>query len=304
MFDVVVAGHFAIDSIFLPNARLPCVVLGGSTTYASLAARRLGARVSIVSKVGGDFPSAYLWWLGQEGIDTSNVVKVESAQTTRFELKYSDNLTSRTLRLKSRAPAMNTEDLPKSLEAKATHVAPIASEITYDVLEQLRSNAGILSLDPQGLVRSFDGEGNVTYGPMTESRVLECVNVYKSSLDEIKAITGLPDVNSAIKAVHNSGVETVIVTLGAKGAVLSVEATTHDIPSYPPEKVVDPTGAGDAFIGAFLAEYVKGEDSLWCACSGSAAASLVVEALGPTFRDDKEEIFRRARVLYEKEIKQ
>jgi hypothetical protein len=42
---------------------------------------------------------------------------------------------------------------------------------------------------------------------------------------------------------------------------------------------------------------------LWCACVGSAAASLVVEAAGPTFLGDKIEINRRARILYEKEIK-
>ena len=303
MFDIVSVGHFAVDSIFLPDRNMPFIVLGGSVAYVSFAARRLDAAVSVVSKVGGDFPKAYLWWLEQEGVNLSGIVKVENAQTTRFELKYSNNLSHRKLRLKSKAPPIAVEDLPKSLKAKTIHIAPIAGEVTYEVAKKLRSCAQWLSLDPQGLVRSFDEKGNVIRGSLTDKRVLELVDIYKSSLNEIKAVTGMLTQKSAVKAVHDYGVETVIVTLGMKGAVLSVEETVYKVPAYKSEKVVDPTGAGDVFIGGFLAGYVRGENLLLCACVGSAAASLVVEAADPTFFGDKAEIYRRAHVLYEKEIK-
>ena len=304
MFDVVSVGHLCIDSIFLPDRPRPFVVPGGSVTYVSFIAERLNAMTSIISKVGEDFPDAYLWWFGQEGIDLSDVAKVENAQTTRFELKYSDDLSDRSLRLMSRAPPITVDDLPGSLKVKAIHVAPIAGEITYGLVEKLKGYAEVLSLDPQGLVRIFDENGHVTLGPLTDKRILEVVNIYKSSLSEIEAVTNQSDLNLAIKAVHDYGIETVIVTLGMKGAVLSIEETVYNIPPYRSEKVVDPTGAGDVFIGGFLAEYVRDEDSLWCACVGSAAASLVIEAVGPTFLGEKTEIYRRASALYEKEIKQ
>ncbi|MDH5460377.1 MAG: PfkB family carbohydrate kinase [Candidatus Bathyarchaeota archaeon] len=304
MFDVVSVGHFTIDSIFLPDRHMPLVVLGGSAAYVSFAARRLDATVSVISKVGDDFPKAYMWWLGQEGIDLSGVVKVENAQTTGFELKYTNNLSNRNLRLKSRAPSITVDDLPKSLKAKAIHFAPIAGEVTDEVAEKLRSCTEWLSLDPQGLVRKFDAKGNVTSGSLADKRILQLVDIYKSSSNEIKAATGLSRLDSAIKAIHDHGVKTVIVTLGMKGAVLSVEETIYNIPAYKSEKFVDPTGAGDVFIGGFLAEYIRGESLLWCVCVGSAAASLVVEAVGPTFFGDKAEIYRRASVLYEKEIKE
>jgi sugar/nucleoside kinase (ribokinase family) len=303
VFDVAVVGHFAIDSILLPDRPRPFVVLGGSATYVSFAARRLDATVCVMSKVGGDFPGAYLWWLRQEGIDLSRVVKVEGAQTTRFELIYSSDLSSRDLRLKNKAPPITVDDLPTSLKAKTIHVSPIAGEVAYEAAAELRKFADVLSLDPHGLVRNFDENGNVTYSSLPDKRVLELVSVYKSSLEEIRAVTGVSNLDSAIKAVHDCGVETVIVTLGTKGAVLSVEKTIYNIPAYKPQKVVDPTGAGDVFIGSFLAEYIRGGDSLWCACVGSAAASIVVEAVGPTLLGDKAEIYRRARLLYEKEIK-
>ena len=304
MFDIVSVGHFCIDSIFLPDRKTPFVVLGGSTTYVSFAARRFEARVAAVSKVGGDFPEAYKWWLGQEGVDLRGLTKVESANTTRFELRYNDDLSERTLLLKSKAPPITVDDLPNPLKATAIHIAPIAGEITYEIVEKLKQCADVLSLDPQGLVRNFDENGNVTDCSLADKRILGLVDIYKSSLNEIKAVTELPDLESAIKGVHDCGVRIAIVTLGMKGAALSVEGTRYNIPPCTPAKVVDPTGAGDAFIGGFLAEYVNGENVLRCACVGSATASFVVEGIGPTFFGDREQIYQRARELYEKEIKQ
>jgi sugar/nucleoside kinase (ribokinase family) len=303
VFDIVSVGHLCIDSILLPNRNKPFIILGGSPTYVSFTARRFDSRVSVVSKVGVDFPVAYLWWLREEGVDLSGLVRVENAVTTRFELKYNNDLSDRTLQLKSKAPPITVEDIPNSLKARAVHIAPIAGEVTYEVAEKLRSCAEFLSFDPQGLVRNFDENGNVTHGPLSDTRVLRLTNIYKSSLAEIEAVTNQSNIDSAMRAIHDYGVETVIVTLGMEGAVLSVEGDIHKVPSCPSEKVVDPTGAGDAFIGGFLAEYVNGENHLRCACVGSAAASLVVEALGPTFFGDKDQIYKRARLLYEKETK-
>jgi sugar/nucleoside kinase (ribokinase family) len=303
MFDIVSVGHFSLDHIFLPSRNTPFAVLGGSVVYVYFAARRLDARVSVISNIGNDFPAAYLWWLRQESVDLSSVSRAENAHTTSFELKYGNDLSNRTLRLKNKAPPIDVTDLPNSLKARAIHFGPIAGEITYDIAEKLRNCSDILSLDPQGLVRNFDRNGNVTFVPLIDKRILGIIDIYKSSLKEIQAVTGLSDVDSAIKMVHEYGARIVIVTSGASGAMVSVEDTVHRVPACKPEKIVDPTGAGDAFIGSFLAEYVNGEDCSWCSYVGSATASLVIEGVGPTFFGDKEEIYRRARLLYEKEIK-
>jgi sugar/nucleoside kinase (ribokinase family) len=302
-FDIVSVGHLCIDSISLPNRLLPYIILGGSAAYVSLAAKRLGANVSIISKVGGDFPEAYLWWLNQEGVNLAEVAKLKQEKTTRFELKYNSDLSNRVLRLTSKAPPITVEDLRKTIKAKVVHLAPISNEISYEVAEKLAKFAEVLSLDPQGLVRVFDENGFVANEPLKDRRILELIDVYKSSQDEIEAATSVANLKEAIKAVHDFGVETVIVTLGARGAVLSVEGTAYEIPAYTPNKLVDPTGAGDAFIGGFLAEYVRGREILWCGCVGSAAASTVVEGVGPTFLGDRDEIYRRASLLYEKGIK-
>ena len=302
--DIAVVGHLAIDTIILPSRTKPFVILGGAAAYTSFAAKSLDATASIISKVGGNFPEAYLWWLGQEGIDLSVVTKSANEPTTCFELSYSKDLSERTLKLKSKGPTLSPDDVPKDFRAKAIHIAPIANEIPYELVECLKDRGDVLSLDPQGLLRNFDEEGNVTENASVDNQIFSLINIYKSSQNEIYALTGESDLKHAIKAIHDVGVETVIVTMGAKGSVLSVEGAQYNIECCQPQVLVDPTGAGDVFIGSFLTEYLRQKESLWCASVGSAAASCVVEGIGSTCFGKKEEIYRRANSLYEKKLKQ
>jgi sugar/nucleoside kinase (ribokinase family) len=302
--DVLVIGHLSIDRILLPSRTAPFTVLGGAAAYTSLSAKRLDATASVISKVGGNFPEAYLWWLRQEGIDLSGVVKKADQPSTSFELVYSADLSERKLNLKGKGPPIELTDLPEYLKAKSVHIAPIANEVSFEVIERLKQCSNVLSLDPQGLLRSFDEAGNVTENASVDKRILSLINIYKSSQTEILALTGQSDLKAAIKAVHDFGVGTVIVTLGTKGSMLSIEGAQFNIAACPSQVLVDPTGAGDVFIGGFLTEYLRQKELIWCACVGSAAASFVVEGIGPTYFGKKEEIYQRAKVLYEKELKQ
>ncbi len=300
--NVVAVGNMCIDSISLPG-RPPFVVLGGAAMYVSLATRRLGTTTAIVSKVGEDFPRAYSWLLQQEGIDLSSVVSVKGAKTTRFGLTYSADLAARALQMTSKVDLIAINDLPELMKAKVVHIAPITDEVNFELVEYLKNNSEIVSLDPQGLLRQFDADGRVTAYSLKDEHLLDLVDIYKSSLEEIRAVTGLSDLEAAIKSVHGHGVGIVIVTLGADGVAVSVEDKVHRVPAFQPEKFIDPTGAGDVFIGSFLAEYVRGEDCSWCSYVGVAAASIAIEGVGPTVLGEREEIYRRALLLSEKKIK-
>jgi sugar/nucleoside kinase (ribokinase family) len=302
--DVAVVGHFSVDTLKLPTRKAPFVVLGGSATYTSFAAKTLDASVNVISRVGGSFPQAYLWWLEQEGINISAVKRYPDEPTTGFELEYSQDFAERKLKLKNKGNPLTLEDLPKDFRAKAVHLAPIANEISLEVAEQLKKCADVLSLDPQGLIRSFDEQGNVAEDAIVDGHIFSLVNIFKSSHNEIYALTGEKELKPALKTIHDIGVETVIVTLGAKGSVLSVEGAQYDIAACPSQVLVDPTGAGDVFMGGFLTEYLRQKESLWCAAVGSAAASCVVEGIGPTYFGKKELIYERAQRLFEKELKQ
>jgi sugar/nucleoside kinase (ribokinase family) len=301
--SVCVVGSFSLDSIVVPRRVGSFCSLGGATAFASFAVRVLGESVSVVSRVGGDFPEAYLRVLHEKGVDISAVKQYPHELTTRFELCYSDDFSERTLKIVYKGHSIDFNDIPKNLHAKAVHVAPIAGEISYEIMKHLRACCDVLSFDPQGSLRSFDENGNVTLNLQVDRRVLGLVDICKVSLDELFVLTGKSDVKAAIRAVHDVGVKIIVVTMGAKGSLLSVEGVCYSVPACRSSVLVDPTGAGDVFIGAFLVEYLKGQDLLWCAAMGSAAASMVVEGLGSTFFGNQQEILKRAFVLYEKELK-
>lgn len=301
MFDLVTVGHFSVDNITPLHAKSPKRVLGGPPTYVSLSAARLGASVSVVSKVGEDFPNHYVEWLKTQGVDLSWLQQVKGASTTQFVLSYTDS--ERRLRLKSRAPDIFVEDIPTSTRAKAIHVAPIANEISHDVVNELGERTTILSLDQQGFARFFDKQGNMHLKPWKAQRLLEHVDICKSSAEEIQMVTGLKNPRLAMKRLHNFGVEIVLVTKGVKGSILLFEDVFYEISACKSRVVLDPTGAGDVYIGAFLAEYVRCEKPLWCACVGAAAASFVVEGVGPSVFGDRMETYARADKIHEKGIK-
>jgi sugar/nucleoside kinase (ribokinase family) len=228
--------------------------------------------------------------------------RVKGAFTTQFTIKYQKD-GERKLQLKACAPPILVTDLPTHLQAKALHAAPIANELSEEVISRLRKAAGILSLDPQGFVRGFDKKGNVYLKQWKGQKVLEQVDVYKSSLNELKALTGTNNLKTAMRIISDYGVNIVIVTKGVQGAMLLFDGTFCSIQAYKSSQVVDPTGAGDAFSGAFLAEYVRRKDVLWCACVGAASASFVVAGVGPKRFGEKEETYERAREIYEKQLK-
>ena len=300
MFDLVVVGHFAIDSILSPKRAVPKRALGGPPTYVSLAARKLNAKVSVISKVGEDFSDDHIEWLNANSIDLSGLKRIRSALTTRFALKYENE--KRQLQLRSRAPPITPEDVSSALKARVIHVAPIANELSAEVVDKLRTSAETLSLDPQGFVRGFDENGKAFLKEWKDPQVLEQIDLYKSSLNEIRNVTGLTDLRLAMERVRDHGVKVVIVTRGMKGSALLHESRFYEIPTCKPRVIRDPTGAGDAYIGAFLAEYIRGKDPVWCMCVGSAAASFVVEDIGPAIFGEKKGIYQRASKIYEKGV--
>jgi sugar/nucleoside kinase (ribokinase family) len=248
--------------------------------------------------VGTDFPESCTRLLSDNSVDLFGVKRVQNAFTTSFVLKYADE--KRQLQLKNLAPPILLEDLPSEFEAKSIHIAPIAGEVSPEIIDELRKRADTLSLDPQGFLRRFDKCGKVTLKKWADKRVLEQVDVYKSSLQEIRAATGLRSLRGSMRKIQDFGVKVVIVTMGVKGAAVFFDKTFYEIPAIQPQKLIDSTGAGDVFAGAFLAEYICKEDPVWCACVGSATASFKLETFGPLFGGEKEAIYKRAEHLYEK----
>jgi len=79
----------------------------------------------------------------------------------------------------------------------------------------------------------------------------------------------------------------VVITQGADPTLIfqGGEVTTHPILKIAPEDILDTNGAGDAFVGGFLAQLVQGKGVKECVKSGNWAANLIIQRSGCTFPD-------------------
>jgi sugar/nucleoside kinase (ribokinase family) len=300
LYDLVTIGHLVRDLIYSPTINNPKITIGGPAAFVSLTANKLGANASIISKVGMDFQE-HLSWFRRKKIDLSNVRIIGNARTTHFVLRYNNG--ERTLQLKSKAPQIGPKDIPASLSSRVIHVAPVANEVPIEIIPKIRKRAQLLSIDPQGFLRRFDKNGFSKLERPNNLRFLQQFDIFKSTIQEIRIITGSYKLSASIRRMRKYGVKIILITMGGQGALVCFDERFYNIPAYKPKIVKDQTGAGDAFIGAFLAEYLQGKEPLWCCCVGSAAASLAIEEVGSQHLGEENDMLIRATEIYEKGIK-
>ncbi|KON28987.1 hypothetical protein AC482_07445 [miscellaneous Crenarchaeota group-15 archaeon DG-45] len=290
MADLAVVGHIAIDRVIDSGGCRR--QLGGSPAYVSLVARRLGLDAGAVTKVGGDMPAPLLDQLRGLGIDLRGQV-VEDAETTRFTLDY--RWAERRLSVESVCEAIGPEDV-RGLPS-AVLISPILGEVPPETAHAI--SADLVALDPQGLVREVRRGGSIGPKPWFDVGLLRRVDIYKSSERELRLVAGEDDPWRGLGRVLGLGPEAAVATRGAEGALLMTGGDRYFVPAYAPAEVVDPTGAGDAFMGGFLSEYLRGGEGPWCAAVGSAAASCVVETAGVSMEASAGELRRRAEEIYD-----
>jgi sugar/nucleoside kinase (ribokinase family) len=115
------------------------------------------------------------------------------------------------------------------------------------------------------------------------SRIVKLVDFVKPNEPESETITGQKDPVVALRRLHEMGEAVSIVTLAERGSLLLDGTTVHRIPAFS-TRAIDPTGAGDVYAGSFITEFSRTGKPLDAALYASAAASLMVEQVGPDFQ--------------------
>jgi sugar/nucleoside kinase (ribokinase family) len=285
---IAVVGHVAIDRIItFGGERLQ---LGGPPTFVSLITHLLGGSLAAATKVGGDFPNAYASELASRGLDIRGFI-VPTAITTRFVLDYTR--TERGLGFDSLCAPIDPSDVIGLPEAVI--LAPIVQEVPKETITAL--DAPVLALDPQGFVRRLNPGGSISLHPWLDLDLLHRVSVFKASERELRLVAGAGGWEG-IERLAKLGIEVVIETRGREGARIQHRDIRIIVPAYLGD-TVDMTGAGDAFIAGFFADYASGEDIEWCSAVGSASASAVVETVGPIIKISRSELFERAEKVRE-----
>jgi len=252
-------------------------VLGGSVSYGSLAARRLGWDAAVLTSAGPDFEP-------EREIPGIPCFVRRSSATTRFVNDYDADGT-RHQSVTARADDVDLEALPVAWrDPDALLLGPLAGELGGPFATALE--AGTVGAIAQGYVRAIDAEGGVSAREWARPE-RDLLGVHVLFLSE----HDLPEAEARARALL-AHVPMIALTRGWRGVTLLTRQGTHDVPSLPrPE--VDPTGAGDVFAAAFLVRYQETGDPLEAAAFAACAASCAVEGIGTTTLGDRDEVLRR-----------
>lgn len=266
----------------------------GSSAIMISTVARMGHSCGIISGVGNDgFGECMLNRLKKDGVDVSKVLVDPDGSTACAFVAYDSQGDRRYLFHWDETPAtkavMPDVTEPSLKEAKYFHVmgCALTAKLSYgwEIVKTARA------MKAQGTKISFDP--NVRTEHLTNPKkskesfeiinaMLEITNLFAPGLDELKLVTGIDDVEEAVKkCFENPNLEILMLKMGSKGSrVYTRDGQVVEQGLYKVESV-DPTGAGDTSLGAFLCALLEGKNMKECAEIAAAAGALNVAAFGP-----------------------
>jgi sugar/nucleoside kinase (ribokinase family) len=273
--SVLVVGSTALDSIKTPRAEAPRL-LGGSASHAALAASFF-APVRMVGVVGCDFPRRYLELYRRHGIDLEGL-QIADGKTFHWAGEYEVNMNHRRT-LKTELGVFETfqPELPaRYRDTPFVLLANIAPALQHHVLDQMRRPRFVVA-------DTMDLWLNNALPDLL--RLLRRVDGFMLNDSEARQLTGEDNLVMAARKIHRHGPKYVIVKKGEHGSILSGPGGLFLCPAYPLERVVDPTGAGDSFVGGLVGYLASVKGGLAAnlraaMLHGSVVASFCCEGFG------------------------
>jgi sugar/nucleoside kinase (ribokinase family) len=273
--SVLVVGSTALDSIKTPR-RETTRLLGGSASHAAVAASFF-APVRMVGVVGDDFPRRYIRLYQRHGIDLEGL-QVTPGQTFHWSGEYEVNMNNRrTLKTELGVFESFTPSLPNAYRRTPyVLLANIAPALQHHVLDQM--------IRPEFVVAdTMDLWLNIALPDLL--KLLRRIDAFVLNDSEARALTKEDNVIAAIRKIHRLGPRYVIVKKGEHGAILSSRSGMFLSPAYPLDRVVDPTGAGDSFVGGWIGYLASRKGSIEsnlrrAMLYGSVIASFCCEGFG------------------------
>jgi ribokinase len=294
--DLLVLGQVVVDHTVPATPGPWRESLGGNALYAAAGARLWcdPGRIGVVTRVGRGLRATVTALLDGAGLPAGGLAEIDAEPLVEWHLYEPDGsrrslprnvalrdptATPETLRerylahLERLSPA--AEDIPPAwLPARAAHVAPQVAARHASTVAWLAGRADWVGVDPSPHYARRLGAGEL-------ARMLPSARAFLPSRAEVEHLAPDGDWPGLVGRLRAAGFPEVIVKLGAAGCVV-----TRPDPEPPrrvpaaPATPVDPTGAGDAFGGAYAAARLAGLEPLAAARRGAIAAAMVVECAG------------------------
>jgi cytidine kinase len=277
--SVLIVGSTALDSIKTPKAENPRL-LGGSASPAAVAASFF-APVKLVGVVGEDFPKRYIQLYQRHKVDLEGL-QMLPGKTFHWSGEYEVNMNNRrTLATELGVFETFNPRLPGSYQDSSyVLLANIAPSLQHHVLTQMKK--------PEFVVAdTMDLWLNIALPDLL--KLLKRVDGFVLNDSEARQLTKEDNLLAALKKIHKLGPKYVIIKKGEHGAILSTRNNGLFLsPAYPLHRVVDPTGAGDSFVGGMMGYLSTAKGPLdanirKAMIYGSVVASFCCEGFGLKF---------------------
>jgi sugar/nucleoside kinase (ribokinase family) len=240
--SIIVVGTIGYDTVETQHGSVTDA-LGGSASFFALAARFFSP-VSIVAVVGSDFKPEHMQLFAERNIDVRGLVRREGP-TFRWHGRYHEDMNIRdTVNLALNVFAdFRPELLPDQRRSDYIFLANISPDLQAYVLGQVASPK-IVAADTMNHWIANERQELI--------KLLPRLDILTVNDEEARMLSGEHNLVKAGRAILKMGPDTVLVKRGEYGVLQFSQNSLFAVPAYPLEEVVDPTGAGDAFAGAFM----------------------------------------------------
>lgn len=261
MKKVYTIGEALIDFIPHPNGLLEKAPGGAPANVAAMVSL-LGGRSAFIGKLSHDaFGDFLLDTINCCNVDTSHILRTQTAKTgLAFVTLSADGNRSFSFYRDPSADMLLTPEETDQMSFEAGSILHFCSVNLVEcptkhaheaLISKFRATGGFISFDPNVRLPLWHSEDACRE---TIQQFLPLADLLKISDEELSFITGIEEEQAAIESLFTGKVKMVLYTKGASGASLYM----REIPNAPintagfPVAAIDTTGAGDAFIGAFL----------------------------------------------------
>ncbi len=271
--------------------------VGGAESNVAISVVRLGGQATWVGRVGDDeLGDLVLAQLRGEGVDVQHAVRDDGAPTGLMIKSRRTSTVGRVTyyRRGSAGSRLSPADIPVDAvrAAGALHVtgitpalSPGARAATFAAVEEARGAGVPVSLDVNHRAALWTAD---EAGPVL-AELAARADVLFAGEDEAGLLGAAGDPEAVVRALAELGPPVAVLKRGARGALAVVDGALVHVPAHP-VVAVDPVGAGDAFVGGYLAELLLGADAEARLATAAACGAFAVTVPGdweglPTRRD-------------------
>lgn len=244
---------------------------GGKVATAMAAAARLGCSAGMLAKIGGNRTGEFVREdLLHNGVDVSRLLMGEPDTSSAFCISLSEE-----------------ESKTRIFIGRSKSVGPLAPEmVDYDYIAQARclhlesgdpaSTAAAKFAKAHGITVSMDGD----HYQDSIVELMPYLDVFIGSEFFFRDMFGEADCRECCQSILDKGPSTVIFTFGSKGCKgLSRDSGWFEVPCRQ-VTVIDTTGAGDVFHGAYLVALLEGKTARECAEFATAVSGIKCTKIG------------------------